>query len=318
MKRKTLNFIAKIALVLMQMPVFSFAVKNLDSSSLSQVLQSLSFQQETEGQKLLIPLLRKAFREKALPHIWSEYQRNPNLSFGVLSAKELFEKLDKFQLFQSTPNNSYQLDKERMDDFYLTDTCIGVINNETLGHDSSAIVALVLHVFLGACGWQDENYELLLALLSYEASLESSLDNPIHRIDHKRLFPANLNELVRNHNKTSKELLLSGGFTSVGGGGDVNSIKTKLLMYSYLFSLNEVPLTPTCLKRWEDPTRLVMDIQEVEIESVAAVSKVELAKDHPSKIKIIIPKFSTRLSKIADIVAILALTTLCQGIEEKK
>ncbi|MCK6596208.1 MAG: hypothetical protein L6Q37_08980 [Bdellovibrionaceae bacterium] len=317
MKYFKLNFIAKIALVLMQVPVFSFAVKTLDSSDLSQVIQSLSFQQETEGQKLLMPLLRKALREKAFPHIWEEYQKNSNLSFGILSAKELFEKLDKFQLFQSTPNNSYQLDKERMDDFYLTNTCVGVMNNETLVHDSSALVALVLHIFLGACGWQDENYQLSLALLSYEESLASSSESPIHQIDHKRLFPANFNELIRNHNKTTKELLFSGGFTSVGGGGDVNSLKTKLLMYSYLFSLNEVPLTPTCRKRWENPTRLVMDIQDVEIESRAEYSKVELAKDHSSNVKIIIPKFSTRVSKIADLVAILALATLCQGIEEK-
>lgn len=319
MKCLTLQLIAKISAVLILLPGFAFAVQPLNSGNLSEVVQSLNTYQESDKQKFLMPLLRKALREKALPQIWEEYQKNPDLSFGALKAKDLFRKLDKFQLFQSTLNNSLQLDKERIDDFYLTAQGLGVVNKEALGHDPNAITVLALHIFLGSSGWQDENYQLSLALLSYEASLSSPSQSPIHRINHKKLFPANRNELIRNYkNNRSDSLGGDGGFTSVGGGGDVTSIKTKLMMYSYIFSLNEVPLTSQCRQRWENPTRLVMDIQEVEIESVADTNQVQLAKGEHSIIKILIPKFSTKNSEIADAVAALSLAALCQGIEEQK
>lgn len=306
-----LNFFIAISSVLILLSTYAYADKNLSDINLGDLAQSMTSYQKSENQKVLMPLLRKAFREKVLSGTWAEYQKNPDFSLGALKAKDLFQKLDGFQLLQATTNGPLHLDPERVDDLYLTSTGYGLVNKVALKHESKTLTALTLHIFLGASGWQDENYQLSLAILSHEASLLSPSHDPIKKIDHQRLFPKNSNELNRSEKQSGGD----GGFTSVGGGGDGNSLTTKLLMYSYIFALNEVPMSSFCRKKWEDPTQLAIDIQNVEIESIENFNTVQEVKINSNSWKVLIPKFSTKNSDLAEVVAILSLSSLCRILE---
>jgi hypothetical protein len=233
-------------------------------------------------------LLRLQMRFTLLPNLWKATQENPDFQVGAVRTSDLFQKLNRFNLFQNDSEFVLQADQERKSDFYVLNENWGAINTEQMRPilKTESGLILPLHIFLGANGYQDENYQLSLALVLLDKSMSANSD--LEKIGIPKLFPQKKEDLYRLEPQLikkgpdgDKQKLLrrsKGGFTGVGGGGDGRSLQVKFeLISKYLFAFSNPKLSSqACFRKWADPLAFLQDVFEVEIESSMQVEEVKL------------------------------------------
>jgi hypothetical protein len=331
------SFITVLLLLLTLVPRNALCDQKIDRVTfpeLEQLMHQLSRGREYETR---MQVMRLAMREKLLGHIWRKTQVDPDFRMGALRFRELFEKLETFKVFENDTNLALQADSERRSDFYVLNGGWGAINKNTFEEaNGRGLMLLPLHVFLGAVGYQDENYQLTLLLALYNESLSPHpVKTPpvqlLERVDWKRLFPATEAELYRtspqpvspsaasSQQKDERLLFAGGGFTGVGGGGDVLSLIVKLeLIDGYFKNGPGTVLSEFCFLRWSDPTFFLDDVFKSEIESDPRVQMIELDKPSEGKGRILIPRFKAEDQDKLKQTTGLARICLCALQERRK
>jgi len=269
--------------------------------------------QAPDYQKGMI-VLRQMMKQKLLGNIWLQYQANPELKMGVLPARELFAKLEKFNLFQNDTKTLLQADPERISDFYVLNENWGIINREGIEKTNhKGLILLPMHIFLGSAGYQDENYKLSLLLALYNQSLDKAERDGFGKLDFERLFPKTEKELYRKKDKKSD----GGGFTGVGGGGDDISISVKAQMINYsLAPVQHTPLLPYCATRWSDPNQFALDVLDFELESRKEIPKVIVEQSREGQYRIVVPRFKQHVELGVKLAAKLSIIHLCELLEK--
>jgi len=148
----------------------------------------------------------------------------------------------------------------RMGSVYYTESKSIYLNQESFRWDSRAVPNLI-HEFLGALGYTDENYQISTILLSEKPQLYlkripdvGSFGSKLKKTPQSRVFHYDKGESSKN----------SGGTTVVGGGGDEVLLNAKVYMLNQ-FDLWREKVLPFVLK---DPSVLQ------EVEPRVAVSKL--------------------------------------------
>lgn len=309
-------------------PSFGYSDQNIDRLDFKGVLKAVRETRKEKAYASTMQQLRQLMRDRVLGNIWQENLKNPNLKLGHLKTTELFKKLESFDLFQNTTEIALQADRDRRSDFYAQQENWGVINKETLENaNPEALIALTLHVFLGAAGYEDDNYQLGLMLIHYNNSIGPSANEKLRVINFNQLFPRSSTEVYRTHPKQvfaqngsllKNSKLLSkesgGGFTGVGGGGDILSLQIKQEIFSYVFVVSDSfpDLTPACRLRWRNPTAYAADVFNIEIESDANVEEVTSASSENGRAKILIPRFDVKYKGLLRSTAVIAIYNLCE------
>lgn len=147
----------------------------------------------------LIQRLREVIREGHLGNIYQLYRENPDLKLGALPLKELFQGLEKFNIFQNNTDSALVGDQQRESDFYIPGEFWGIMNTPALHSTPNRVFVLLgLHIFLGSVGFDDEHYQLTLALILYNQALNQSLRHPDPKTKEPNflsLFPMTENKL---------------------------------------------------------------------------------------------------------------------------
>lgn len=211
--------------------------------------------------------------------------KNKNQSYGALNLAEMFRRFQNVRIFHAPSGEQIvQADIHRRTDFYLPSCQIAVFNQQFFLLLPAMQKNIIIHVYLGASGYEDNNYQLTMALLSAEKHLSDSGNTSDTKITD--LFPQTPEQLYwrpnaqvlpnNNWSPTEKQIFIAenimkdGGFTGSGGGGDGSSAFLKELLLKYtkeqIFSYTKANHLP-CHQVWSDQITYKRDIQKLKIES---------------------------------------------------
>lgn len=225
--------------------------------------------------------------QNQLPSLYKKSLQDKSLNVGIVNIREMFAKFEQVRVFENTSLSiPFQLDSQRASDFYITDLKIGFFNGESLGSNYWGRFGILLHVFLGASGYEDEDYALTMALVLAEQKLKTPEHQLFGKVDFKRITPQTLEQMQRKpgraettlpSSEASRMMLGGGGFTGVGGGGDGSSVSTKfeMLMMAPVQKGSFSSKFP-CFKAWSDYTTFIFDLQNFELESNANLASGEV------------------------------------------
>lgn len=204
------------------------------------------------------------------------------LCYGALNLYEMFARFQAVKIYTDFTNETpTQADPARKTDFYLPDYQMAVLNKDYLFSEPKQRQGILIHVFLGASGYDDENYSLKVALEMLEMSLER---NPLAKnVNVKALFPQTEGELYRKTRYVAvpqpkvgekDQVLIAGGFTGHNGGGNSQSgwVKSQLLLFSSMISSYAVEKNWPCQVAWSTPTAYIVDVQALQIEERATLA----------------------------------------------
>lgn len=245
--------------------------------------------------------MRTQMKEVILSDLYQEAQKNPHLKIGTAKIADVFAAIDKCQVLQADAGYSLIAQDHRSSDFYAIGTNLAVINLETLDAVKKfplGILGIYLHICLGADGIDDRNYDVSLALMSSRlidfksfqnessqgsqakpvASLEKTLElkgksqfrlaTPVPPAAEE--IPPSSSRLPAPNSPTKIPLRLQkgGGYTGVGGGGDVMSFLVKAEMLSWAPFLGKIGGIPeVCQERWKNPQTFIDELLNLQIES---------------------------------------------------
>lgn len=244
----------------------------------------------------LMVMLRTKLQQM-LPHIYQRSQRDPRFRLGALHPAEMFARFNYVRVFENRQRQLILGDPNRLSDFYLIGGFLGLFNTQDfLASSDRAQLGLLLHVFLGASGYQDDDYQLTLALLMAEQSFAMPDDRIFDNIRRERIFPRTQAELIRRPEPVQvtsqrpttwqptdpespmilmNDVKAAGGYTGVGGGGDGSSLQMKWTLLELApvhTGLMAVDAGFPCFDQWSDYTTFLKDVLDVKIESSATVS----------------------------------------------
>lgn len=214
---------------------------------------------------------------EVLPSLYKER----SLTLGALSINEMFDRLQKVRVFTDFHSSQpTQADVHRKTDFYIPECSIGVLNKQYLFLTIEGRKRILVHVFLGAAGYADNDFQLTNALLTAEKQLSNSRSH--HQIDLSSLFPQNKEDLYWRPiaqpfptmtYDSPRQILIAkrgGGYTGAGGGGDgsVSLVKDILRNYTpeqinYYTETANLP----CQQAWSNYATYLRDIQDLKIET---------------------------------------------------
>jgi hypothetical protein len=192
-------------------------------------------------------------------------------------------------------------------------------------------MALTLHIFLGSAGYQDEDYQLSLALLLFDTSLAADAPSQLNNVRFTELFPRKISDLYRQfpaaipktigviETFSDKHILIAsgkGGGTGVGGGGDMQSILIKIRMIRYAFALAQVPNLPaTCKMRWADPTTYISDVLQLELESDPRLRELQVQQTSGVNARLILPPVPLLNEGFMDLFTNLSIQKACELLD---
>lgn len=218
-----------------------------------------------------------------LPNAYKNAQKN--ISYGALNLAEMFERFKGVRIcenyYSKTP---IQGDPNRTTDLYLPEQKFGILNFgfHIAGRNSQQ--RILIHVFLGASGYEDDNYQLTLALQEAEKSNSAEV---------MAMFPQTKEQLSwkPKHKPISKNVILQneqiivagGGYTGSNGGGDSSSTVIKEALMNYAPGIPEFTRKENmpCAHAWANIHSYKQDILSIKIES----NKEVMAKNYLEKIK---------------------------------
>lgn len=238
---------------------------------------------------------RDLFKYSIFPNLYQISQQQPELKIGSLNLAEMFKRFDQVRVFQATDEKMvFQVDFIRTSDFYWPEFHIAIFNSRADHKDPIARRGILTHVFLGASGYADYNYELTMALEHAEKAIQTMGYSILssRRIDWSRLIPDNLIQKTFTQNNTTnldyhlkgqelfyplldkadKRIFVAdsggGGTTGAGGGGDITvaGFKLELINFEPIQSgliTKEAP----CYQSWSDHNNYLRDMQLLKIES---------------------------------------------------
>lgn len=301
----------------------------VDTIDMGDLLVLMSLRQQDPRTEQVMATLRGGIREHLLGELLRKSQRDPEMKLGALRVSELFEKLENFRVYENRTGTPVVADPERESDFYIPHESWGIVNQSHVRRLSpSGVAALALHVFLGGSGYQDENYQLSLALLIYNQAL-SDKRSPLNSLPLERLFPQSTEKLLAGERKKqvllaqaspverplygkSPRIVSNGGFTGVGGGGDGSSVSTKLELLTYIFVAHSKIANQACTGRWRDPLQFAQDVLTIEVESRPGASEPFNETLSDGSRRLVIPSVDANDAKLLEAVVVLSLFRLCE------
>ena len=251
--------------------------------------------------------VRNALKYKLLGELFKKGQETPPFKLGALSISQMFRRFETVDTMENHSTKTVAGDAERQSDFYLTNRGIVLFNKSTLNYPAETRALLLIHVFLGASGYQDEDYALSLALVIANDLLKPPLpDQQQLNFNLEDLFPNNSEDLFRaavppptgrrgkldSGSAKEKQLILAGGFTGVGGG-DGTSIQMKWNLLAN-YTGQRISLYPVhqCGAAWGDTTEFIKLILNSELESDSNFKgKPQLVQTGKKKWKVRIPRY---------------------------
>ena len=235
------------------------------------------------------PIFKK-YREaiqSILPKLYDNRNNNTDKNnrprYGALNLNEMFDRFNEVKIFEDFNNQKpIQADPHRDTDFYLPKHKMAVLNKGFRFSDPEKKINILIHVFLGAAGYEDNDYQLTMALRKAELKISSPNDPTVSAIDISSLFPQNKKQLnwqpkpqaIPKRSVVDQQQFYvaggRGGFTGSGGGGDSGAalVKKLLLEYTpeqikYYTSKNK----SSCHSAWSNHTFYIQDIQSLSIET---------------------------------------------------
>ena len=197
-----------------------------------------------------------------LPRTFRMAMADRTLSFGALNLYMMFSRFEAVKVYPNyLEENPVQVNPHRDTDFYLADYQMAVLNRGFLFSEPARRRDILLHVFLGAAGYEDEDYQLTVALKSAELVL--ARDRSVNGVNFHSLFPQSEGDLYR------KPTLMAGGFTGTNGGGEDSPawVKTELLKWAAAAKEISIERNWPCKFAWSNPNTYIADIQELRIEA---------------------------------------------------
>lgn len=213
-----------------------------------------------------------------IPSIYTKYKKDPNLRFGVLSLNEMFTRFQEVRVCENYYGHiPIQADPDRTTDLYLPEHKYVILNSQYFTTPQQTQDGILLHVFLGASGYEDNKYELTHALMMAEKSFQPYVI---------ALFPQSTDQLywkpvekplpksfVRPVNGIIYPIYVAGarggGFTGSGGGGDSASALIKKALYNLAPQIGAYTKKHklSCQHTWSNPANYIADIKALSIES---------------------------------------------------
>ncbi len=332
--------------LMLALPNFAFAVNEKNTLDLKTVMASADSVKDQFAYQAFMAELMRLVHTQHLAKLWQEAQKNPEAHRGALNLAQFFRDLDQCQLFETANQNvTLQADPARRSDFYVLGGKAGFFNHEAFEKGTpEGIVALGIHVCAGAAGYQDQDYQLSLALLMDEASLDPNKKEAFRGVEMEKLYPQTPESLYRRspqdlklekeERETPKDLgrlrpetkegseptsgrqqkliiqKKGGSFTGVGGGGDVFSVMVKMEMLTYMNLVTEkFELPPSCKSRWKDRTVFVADVLNLKMESKDGLKNIVTSKDGGDSM--LIPTVPGKYKDMHHLFAQLAVFYLC-------
>lgn len=209
-----------------------------------------------------------------LPSLYAKKATAPLL--GALNLNEMFNRFKEIRVCENYYARApIQADPNRATDLYLPEQKFVILNMQFSIASFQTKKEIMLHVLLGASGYEDNNYSLTQALLMAEKPLGS------HTL---AMFPQTPAQLYRNPNVKSlpasmppgitsdKPMVIAGGkggFTGSGGGGDSASslIKRAMLELAPQIGTYTKKHKLVCQKAWSHQATYIQDIQALQLES---------------------------------------------------
>lgn len=225
--------------------------------------------------------------KNVLPKLYNQYKNNPSLTLGLLSLNEMFSRFEKVQFCENYhPQYPMQADAERFTDLYIPERNFVILNHTFSTTPYETRMEILLHVFLGASGYEDNHYQLTNALMMAEKSLAPYVLS---------LFPTIIDELywkpvekpmpkkyMNIKSGVSYPIYIAGprgGFTGGGGGGG-DSISSMIKRALYELAPDIPGYTKKykmpCQQAWSNPINYLFDVKATPIESKLMLEKVSI------------------------------------------
>ncbi|MGZ3771447.1 MAG: hypothetical protein ACXVCP_18020 [Bdellovibrio sp.] len=257
--------------------------------------------------------LRSLIKTGILGELYKASLKNRNFKMGSIVFSELFRKFDSVNVLAA--NIPLKADPRRPTDLYLTKESLILVNSDFNALPNLARRAIVVHTFLGASGYRDNNYSLTLALLAKNEALKpmANEEDPATDSEKYRSDKISWNKL----NFARLMMVDGGGFTGVGGGGDGTSVQAKLDMLSNMdYARTMFPESNECSGTWSSLTDFAKSIMEARIESAENIDVPKF--DYSDKTQaplILIPRYLPKLKEIpeAAITKIMAMICVLQN-----
>lgn len=192
---------------------------------------------------------------------------------GWMNIEQLIEEVDQVRVYANTSNKAVVGSEKRLGSVNFTEQKIALINTSLLqeltrpqGQLTSLATAagtetVILHEFLGALGYPDDNYEIstLLFMRSFPQDYGHSVLQQTEKslADHLGKFP-----------RRTKNITFStegGTSTGIGGGGDPASVAMKLIALSTL-AQQKASVMKSYVKDEAEYQELIRFINTVKIE----------------------------------------------------
>jgi hypothetical protein len=290
-------------------------------SQVQQSMQSPLSQYQLSTFRDHIPML--------LIQTWSRGQMDPGFHLGALKVTEMFGRFKNAVLVNNSTHSPIVADQDRQTDFYLVNQNLAVLNQDFYKGDSTSQGAILLHVLLGASGYQDENYNLTLLLFQSENLLRTGGLQALKRSGIIALFPKTNETLFRStgtdpsknvtgQRSQNERLIIAaagsgGGGTGVGGGGDGFSSEMKVHVLDNLDTIFST-LPVNCRELFHNSTvQFEGALISTEIESSPEASQPKIVDSGTAKFKIVLPRLHMPDPAIAKVYEDWIGTYLCVG-----
>ncbi len=282
--------------------LFTSVVIGTESQDLDDILLKAIQVSRESGYPDLMEKIRLVVYEKTLGNIRKEYSRDKNLSINGFLISDLIEKLDQVMLFQNHSGSDLFAVAERKTDIYLKSQNVAILNPEYLRASPAARLAILLHIMLGAAGFEDENYQLSLALIFRN----ESYDGPTRGFDWQLVFPRGDKWLVSDGVLTTQKRMPAGpggdgrgdggGGSIVGGGGDFSTVQMKLQLLGQVTMLEDLLASAPEFRRvWNRPELYLSAVLSSEIESSPVLEDIL-----PNQNRILVPKLQESQSDYSE------------------
>lgn len=165
-----------------------------------------------------------ALREKAA-RLVSIAESNGYEKISNISLKELAEDIQKPSIINDDKSNTIGREGTRRDGQYYSgeNAAVHLSEKENSKLNNETAATLNLHELAGASGYYDRNYALSLQIL-YSSKTKTNQSTVTK-------------DYIKKQNLKLEKSLKGGSGTSVGGGGDSDTIELKILILNYLDTL---------------------------------------------------------------------------------
>lgn len=214
---------------------------------------------------------------EVLSQLAKEARNNPKREYGALHLATMFQNFNGVRVFHDFQNNRpVQGDLYRDTDFYLPSCGIAVLNKGYLFDEPERRANILVHVFLGAAGYEDNDYQLTIALRLAERKLRR--DAKLAKFNVEAVFPQSKDELsrrpvqqkVEQRPGRSQQTMIAGrgGLTGSGGGGDSTAawIKMELLSWHQDMAQYAQKNGLRCYPAWANDVAFIKEVMNLKIE----------------------------------------------------